>query len=65
MPEVRIKINVLLYFSPTNRPFPSSPQPQFESKAKCKVLYENQFSFILKFELPVITITKISHLDLL
>ena len=31
-----------------NRPFPSSPQPPFESKAKCKVCYENQFSFIMK-----------------
>jgi len=44
-----------------NRPFPSSTQPSFESKAKCKVCYENQFSFIMKLEL--ITITKISHLD--
>ena len=44
------------------RPFPSSPQPPFQSEAKCEVFfYENQFSFILKLEL--ITIKKISHLD--
>ena len=44
-----------------NRPFPSSYQPPFQSEAKCKDCYENQFSFILKLEL--ITMTKISHLD--
>ena len=44
-----------------NTPFPSSPQPPFESNAKCKVCYENQFSLIMKLEL--ITITKTSHLD--
>ena len=45
----------------TNRPFPSSTQPPFQSEAKCELCYENQFLFILKLEL--ITITKISHLD--
>ena len=45
----------------SNRPFPSSSQPPFQSEAKCEVCYENQFSFILKLEL--IIITKISHLD--
>ena len=44
-----------------DRPLPNSPQPPFQSEAKCEVCYENQFSFILKLEL--ITITKISHLD--
>ena len=44
----------MLKFS--NRPFPSSPHPPFQSEAKC----ENQFSFILKLQL--IIITKISHL---
>ena len=44
-----------------NRPFPSSPQPPFQSEAKCEVCHENQFLFILKLEL--ITITKITHLD--
>ena len=43
------------------RPFPSSPQPPFQSEAKCEVCYKNQLSFILKMEL--ITVTKISHLD--
>ena len=44
------------------KPFPSSPQPPFQSEANCKVfVMKNQFSFILKLEL--ITITKISHLD--
>jgi len=39
-----------------NRPFPSSSQPPFQSEAKCEVLcYENQFSFILKLELIIIT----------
>ena len=42
-------------------PFPSSSQPPFQSEAKCEFCYENQFSFILKLEL--IIITKISHLD--
>ncbi|KAK2554305.1 hypothetical protein P5673_024314 [Acropora cervicornis] len=37
-----------------NRPFPSSPQPPFQSEAECEV-------FILKVEL--FTITKILHLD--
>ena len=45
----------------TNRPFPISPQSPFQSKAKCEVCYENQFSFILKLEL--IIITKVLHLD--
>ena len=46
----------------SNRPFPSSLQPLFQSEAKSEVLcYEDQFSFILKVEL--IAITKISHLD--
>ena len=44
-----------------NRPFPSLPQPPFQSEAKSEVCYKNQFSFTLKLEL--ITITKISHLD--
>ena len=44
-----------------NRPFQSSPQPLFQSEAKCEVCCENQFSFILKLEL--IIITKVSHLD--
>ena len=38
-----------------NRPCPSSPQPPFQSEAKCEVCYENQFSFILKLELIIIT----------
>ena len=46
----------------SNRPFPSSPPPPFQSEAKCEVfVMKNQFSFILKLDL--ITITKISHLD--
>ena len=44
-----------------NRPFPNSPQPPFQSEAKCEVCHENQFSFSLKLELLIIT--KISHLD--
>ena len=45
-----------------NRPFPSSPQPPFQSEANCEVFVMNdQFLFILKLE--VITITRISHLD--
>ena len=56
--------SVIYYWTDTrqhgiNRPFLSSPP--FQSEAKCEVFYENQFSFILKFDL--ITITKISHLD--
>ena len=43
------------------RPFPSSPQPPFQSEAMCEACYENQFSFILKLEL--IIIIKVSHLD--
>ena len=39
-----------------NGPFPSSPLPPFQSYC-----YENQFSFILK--LVLIIMTKISHLD--
>ena len=38
-----------------NRPFPSSSQPPYQSEAKCEVCYENQFSFILKSELIIIT----------
>ena len=45
----------------SNRPFPSSPEPPFQSEAKWEVCYENQFSFILKVEL--IILTKISYLD--
>ena len=41
----------------SNRPFPSG------SISKRSLCYENQFSFILKLEL--IIISKISHLDLL
>ena len=46
---------------PSNRSFPISPPPPFQSEAKCEVCHENQFHSYLR--LDPITIQKISHLD--
>ena len=51
-PKQRTKENI----ENSNRPFLSSPQPAFQSEAKCEV-------FVMKISFELITITKISHLD--
>ena len=45
-----------------NKPFPSLPQPPFQSEAKCKV-FVMKISFCSLLNLDPITITKILHLD--
>ena len=46
-----------------NRPFPSSPQPPFQSEAKCEVFVMKISFHFIQLKLKLIIITKVSHLD--